>query len=214
MNFMTTSVLALILGYGSTALSQAKVRGSIITKGHQALGSSITLKPYGDINWAKCDQRILTLDQVKQLSLPINQPYGFCNQSPPGSLTSFHYTGDIQTGDVNLLMSVNQADCGDKNKGKYEIWNIKEMLDSAKITLLDKAKFDGRDYRIITDSPIKAYKTGFNTFKLLVIPFDTPKGKRVVALVRNSKREFHLYAQDHDLKSLLIKVQSEFDKIL
>lgn len=214
MNMIKTSALALILSYGSVGFSQAKVRGSIVTKGHQGLGSSASLKPYGNIDWSKCDSRILTMAQVKQLSLPIDHPYGFCNQSPAGSLTTFLYTGDIQSGEVNVLMSVNQEDCGDIDKGKFKIWDIKKLLDSSKFTILDKVQFDGRDYRINTEKPIRAYKTGFNTFKLLVIPFQTPKGERVLAFVRNSKREFHLYAQDQNLKSLLHKVQEEFDKIL
>ncbi len=213
MKLMKTSIFALILGYSTSGLSQAKVRGNIVTKNAHSLGSSIALKPYGTIDWRKCDPEVLSLKQVKQLSIPVNEPYGFCNQSPPGSFTTFLYTGDLQKGDVNLLMSVNLEDCGEVNKNKYKIWNLKKLLNSSKTTLLGQVEFDGTDYKIITEEPIRAYKTGFNEFRLLVITFDTPKGNKVVALVRNSKREFSLYAEDDNLKSLLTKVQSQFNKI-
>ena len=213
MNLVKISILALAISSSVNGFSQAKVRGSLVTKPNQALGSSATLKPYGKMDWGKCSPKVLSSKQIKQLSIPINEPYGFCHQNLPGSHTTFHYTGNIEAGEVNLLMSVSQEDCGGISKGLYKIWNLMEMFNTAQSTILDNKSFDGKDYKINTELPIRAYRTGFNDFKLLVVPVDTLEGTKFVALIRNSNREFHIYAQEQSLESLLSKVQARFNKI-
>ncbi len=212
-------LLSLLLGSVSSMAqaNKVKVRGNLVEKGMNTIGQTVLLhnSDYQNIDFQNCKSG----SYVTSKSYPELGKHYTCNKQLVNSYTLAKLTEENGMTDVKLIVS--QADCADQGKPNSSIdtaiYSLQEMVENAKSTLIDHKTFYGKGYMIDESEPMRPFYSGAGTdyrLKLLVVKFATPEGSKYLGFLRNTRREFFLYAENKSLDVLVNQVQAQLNLVM